>query len=575
MLEPNFLEKSRAIEDFHHLRQRAAMQEILAAFTGQPINLLSYDDIRQKFRVSTGSYRGLQEIPLEAIVGSVSRYNDFTRNFLPRQSTNAERWARVKAAMLSMSGVPPIELYKIGDVYFVVDGNHRVSVARALGNSHIQAYVTEYQTKVPLKPEDQPDDLIIKAEYAGFLERTRLDELRPGVDLQMTAPGRYWELETQIEAHRYLMSQAQQREITYHEAVTSWYDHVYLPIIRLIRERGILNDFPQRTETDLYLWIFRHRAELTRKLGWQVDAESAALDLAQAQAGGAGSVATRIEERLGEDDPAKPGDAAPTPGSGLQVRPRDRLFGALLVSLSGEAQSWAALDQALTIAHHEGSQIFGLTVVSSAAQIESQTVREVRHEFNQRCQEAGLVGQFSVATGGIARTIVERARWADLVAIHLAHPPGVQTLSKLSSGFHTLLQRCPRPLLAVPGPATGLKKALLAYDGSLKAQEGLYIATYLARYWPTSLVVMTVIQQDGDEEKLKQAQSHLDKWGAAATFVSRQGNVAEAILQTAADYEADLIIMGSYGAKPIVEVVLGSAVDHVLRESRLPMLICR
>jgi nucleotide-binding universal stress UspA family protein len=87
--------------------------------------------------------------------------------------------------------------------------------------------------------------------------------------------------------------------------------------------------------------------------------------------------------------------------------------------------------------------------------------------------------------------------------------------------------------------------------------------------------VLTVVEQKNYSEALKQAQAHLEKWGVTALYIAHSGNVAEAILQTAAEHEADLMIMGSYGSRPIFEVVLGSAVDRVLRESRRPMLICR
>ena len=150
--------------------------------------MLSYEDVRQKLRAYGSSERGLQDIPLDAIVGSVGRYNDFTRDFLPRLDVNKDRWARVMAASNKMAGLPPIDVYKIGDVYFVQDGNHRVSVARQLGSRTIQAYVTEVQTRVPMSPDTRPDDMIVKAEYAGFLERTRLDELRPEADLSVTIP---------------------------------------------------------------------------------------------------------------------------------------------------------------------------------------------------------------------------------------------------------------------------------------------------------------------------------------------------------------------------------------------------
>ncbi|NIU60739.1 MAG: universal stress protein, partial [Pseudomonas stutzeri] len=210
----------------------------------------------------------------------MGRYNDFTRSFLPRQDSDQERWAKVHVAATGLVGLPPIEVYQIGEAYFVLDGNHRVSVARQLGATHIQAYVTEVRTRVPLSPDVQPDDLILKAEYADFLEHTCLDEIRPEADLSVTAPGQYRVLEEHIEVHRYFMGLEQEREIPYEEAVGHWYDEVYLPVVQVIRERGILRDFPGRTETDLYLWLSEHRAALEQALGWEIEPEAAATDLA-------------------------------------------------------------------------------------------------------------------------------------------------------------------------------------------------------------------------------------------------------------------------------------------------------
>ena len=146
------------------------------------------------------------------------RYTDFTRTFLPREDFDKDRWARVMQEATGPTGLPPIEVYQIGDVYFVIDGNHRVSVVRQMGATHIQAYVTEVETRVPLSPDIQPDELILKAEYTNFLEVTRLDELRPGADLNMTVPGRYGTLLEHIEIHRYFMGLELQREISHEEA---------------------------------------------------------------------------------------------------------------------------------------------------------------------------------------------------------------------------------------------------------------------------------------------------------------------------------------------------------------------
>jgi len=270
-----------ANQDFRRARSQAKLEEIMARLTGKSAELLCYADVHPNLRATSSAPRGLQDILIDAIVGSVGRCTDFTRSFLPMKDSDRARWANVELAVTDLKGLPPIEVYQIGQVYFVVDGNHRVSIARQFGTAYIQAYVTEVHTKVPLLPDDQPDDLIVKAEYVEFLERTHLDELRPDGDLSVSVPGQYRELEEHIAAHRYLMEAEEGGEIPHELAVTDWYDTVYLPVVQIIREKDILRDFPHRTETDLYVWIAKHRAELAQELDEEIRPEAAAEDLVE------------------------------------------------------------------------------------------------------------------------------------------------------------------------------------------------------------------------------------------------------------------------------------------------------
>ncbi len=604
MTEQTILSYPSAVQDFRRARRLAAMEQIMARLTGRSADLLSYEEVRQKLKVTEGGKRELKDIPLDAIVGSVGRYADFTRSFLPRQDSDQERWARVKVAQTSLGGLPPIKVYQVSDVYFVLDGNHRVSVARELGAPAIQAYVTEIRTKVPLSPATQPDDLILKAEYADFLERTHLDELRPGADLSVTAPGQYQVLEEHIEVHRYFMGLEQEREIPYEEAVGHWHDEVYLPVVQVIRQRGILRDFPDRTETDLYLWVSEHRAELERELGWEISTEDAAADLAAQFSPRRQRVAARVGEKLLDAVMPAGLEAGPPPGEWreehLAARHDDRLFADILVAINGEESGWHALQQALVVARLEGARLLGLHVVPSETQRESEEARAVQAEFSRRCEAAGIPGELALEVGKVPRTICERARWTDLVVLSLSYPPAPQPIARLSSGLSALLRRCPRPVLAAPassshpstalrpfdrlraaqgsgqGPGRRLDRALLAYDGSPKANEALFVATYLAGRWNIPLVVVTVIEPGRTtSDTLAHAQEYLETHGVQAVFVKETGPVAEAVLKTAEEHESDLIIMGGYGLGPVLEVVLGSTVDQILRVSRRPMLICR
>ena len=153
-------------------------------------------------------------------------------------------------------------------------------------------------TQVPLSPDDGPDDLIVKAEYAEFLDRTGLHELRPDVDLNMSAPGHYRQLEGEISAYRYTVAIEEEREISFEKAVAGWYDRVYLPVVRIIQERSLLRGFTGRTETDLYVWILRHRAELGQELGREIGPEAAASDLADKLGSRRGRILARVVDRL-------------------------------------------------------------------------------------------------------------------------------------------------------------------------------------------------------------------------------------------------------------------------------------
>jgi nucleotide-binding universal stress UspA family protein len=248
----------------------------------------------------------------------------------------------------------------------------------------------------------------------------------------------------------------------------------------------------------------------------------------------------------------------------------------VLVALSGDEHGWSALEQAILIAQLEGGRLNGLHAVRSEADLESAAAQAVEDEFLRRCAAAGISGQLAIAVGTPADLISERARWNDLVVVSVAHPPGSGAFARLRSGFHALVQHCPRPILAVPQSVVPVRSALLSYDGSPKATEALYVAAYLTLQWSLSLVVVTVHERSQTtDEILAQAQQYLEANGITATYVTAQGQIANAILETAAEYESDVILVGGYGYQPLIEAVLGSTVDQLLRDSDRPLLICR
>jgi uncharacterized ParB-like nuclease family protein len=273
--------KSASMDTFNAARRRAFMQDVLAELSGRPDNLLSFADVQEQLHLSEPEEdASLQEIPLKRIVGSVGRYRDFNRAFLPRGHIDAQRWTRIDT-LRRHTDLPPIDVFKIGDVYFVQDGNHRVSVARARHDKTIHARVIEIPARVPLGPETAPDDLILKSGYADFLEKTSLDRTCPDQRIELSRPGGYRGLLKHVEVHQFYMGLRSRHYPTLAEAACNWYETVYLPVVERIQASHILANFPGRTEADLYFWVTENCARLQMRYGGQAELDEAVDDFAQ------------------------------------------------------------------------------------------------------------------------------------------------------------------------------------------------------------------------------------------------------------------------------------------------------
>jgi hypothetical protein len=244
---------------FYRAQRRALRESVLARLFNRPRDLLPYDEIARILR----SYRDLQvtelrEIPLSRIVGSLGRYRDFTRNFLPKAAVRADRWAGIDVLMQSPAGLPPIEVYQIGDAYFVADGNHRVSVARANGATHIEAWVTTLPLNPGIEPGDTIDAAIVKVECAHFIAQTQLAERCGELGLDVTRPGAYPRLLEQIYAYRALAGSP----MSFPSAAAAWHEQVYLPVASYIVHAKLLRVAPGRTVADLFVWLTERLAEI-------------------------------------------------------------------------------------------------------------------------------------------------------------------------------------------------------------------------------------------------------------------------------------------------------------------------
>ena len=261
------------VNKFQGIRTKAFFSEMMSLLRGQSAELLSFDDVRARLRLREESYKGLQDILVDKIVGSVGRHKDFTNQFLPKTNEMKERWSRVYAKMNSMEGVPPIEVYQVDDVYFVRDGNHRVSVARELEAKTIQAHVTELPTSVDLEPGMTLEDIDAAESYVVFLEETQLKQTRPmHQSMQLSDPSGYAELMGHIYLHGQVMETLTGEPVKTADAAADWYDHIYRPAVTLIRKHNVLDRAKdkekwKRTEADLYIWMVEHLRDIRRHHG--------------------------------------------------------------------------------------------------------------------------------------------------------------------------------------------------------------------------------------------------------------------------------------------------------------------
>ena len=295
--------------EFERARQKAFFQGILSVMRRKSNELISFHDVRSRIQPEGESYRGMQSVPVSQIVGSVDRFRDFNRTFLPLHNHTAGRWQNVDRAYHQDVRLPPIQLYKVGEVYFVKDGNHRVSVAREHGVEYIDAEVIETHIRLPIYASMAPFELLLQVEYAEFLRRTNLDRLRPDHDVRPTTLGRYDEIWDHILIHQEEMSDYRGCPVEIEEAVVDWYDTIYSPIVRVARETGMTARFPDRSEADIYLWATAYRTELEDRDGEEIDPETSVRDLAAAVehnaslSGRLERFMRRVSRMLGSDAP--------------------------------------------------------------------------------------------------------------------------------------------------------------------------------------------------------------------------------------------------------------------------------
>ena len=258
---------SDAQTDFSRARRERALARLTARLRGEPSDfhvILPFEEVIAELGWKSQRSIGLQSIPLDSIVGTVDRSKEFDREFRPTSGTVRGRWQRIAEAQRRGRDMPPISVYRVGDLHFVKDGHHRVSVARAQGRTHIDAYVTEVETQVGLHSEMRPADLPLKGHERLFLERVPLPpEARERV--RPSDPWDYGTLAEGVEAWGLRAIQARGEFMPREDVAEAWYRDDYLPVVKTLREAGLLDG---RNETDVYMRVVSDRYRLMRTHEW-------------------------------------------------------------------------------------------------------------------------------------------------------------------------------------------------------------------------------------------------------------------------------------------------------------------
>jgi hypothetical protein len=256
--------------DFSRARRRQQLARLAARLRREPddVNvILPFDEVVQALGRRSERYLGLRTIPLDSIVGTVDRSREFDRRFRPTSRRLRQRWERINKAMREGQAMPPIDVYRIGELHFVRDGHHRVSVAGAMGLEVIDAYVTEIITAVGAERETRLRDLAYKSHERLFRERVPLPaDARERIRLSKGFD--YAELAESVEAWGFRAMQATGEFMTREQVAAAWFREEYVPVVEMMREAGLAG---RGTETEAYMRIAALRYMLLRTHEWSDD----------------------------------------------------------------------------------------------------------------------------------------------------------------------------------------------------------------------------------------------------------------------------------------------------------------
>ncbi|MFA7460175.1 MAG: universal stress protein, partial [Trueperaceae bacterium] len=369
-----------------------------------------------------------------------------------------------------------------------------------------------------------------------------------------------------ISVHRYFMGIDLARPTGWQEAVEHWYDAVYLPVARAIRQHDLLEGFPGRTEADMYLFLSEHRGKLQREFGWSIGGPLLAEGLA----------ARRIADLEERADLLTSKESVAT------------ILNSVLLVLPGDRSDDAVLRHGLTLARSEGAVAFGLLLEERFEEAAQEYSLSARQRFEAACEEYAVEGQFAVSEADSLREAVRevqaRARFADVLVLPV--------MGKVAGA---LLRRSPKPLVLATAAEAGMNRPLLAYDAGAKANEALFALAYLSVSRGLKPVILHVERRAAgvdltpepgraeagatlprgkvEESALARAGAYLARLGVKSDLVSAHGPVADTIVKVARQHGCDAIFLGSHSRLRWLEEMLGGVLDELIQRTELPLVV--
>ena len=229
-------------------------------------DLVPFPEVRKRLRLFEEKYRGVQAIPVAAIVGSVDKSAQFDRTFRPRAAEQRERMRQIALAFPD-GDYPPITVFRVGDAYFVRDGHIRVATAKDKGIEFIDAEITELETEEAIAPDTDLVDVIHLEQHRRLLTETGLSAIQPDATFGLSLPVGYTKVRMSIAVHGYQLLQERGEMLSREEVAGDWYDRVYRPAIDALQRAGLIEAFSRSTEADLFLWVEERRRSMFPERG--------------------------------------------------------------------------------------------------------------------------------------------------------------------------------------------------------------------------------------------------------------------------------------------------------------------